>query len=125
MKFESISCDGHCALLQAIRVVCPVIILQRCKFYVQRICRIWFSIKPKSLAGQKLRTIVFRIHLIKGKTELSYGLLELASWDKKYHEYTHYKTANSLTGKYWYTHKLLRRSFSVLLTSLPHLFEYL
>ena len=84
VNIESITCDGHRALLKAIRVVCP-----------------------------------------KTKEELSYWLLGLATWDKTYHEYTHQKTVNPLTGKYWYTHKLLRRSFSVLRTALPHLFEYL
>lgn len=125
VNIESITCDGHRALLKAIRVVCPNITLQRCVIHVQRMCRIWLSSKPKSLAGQELRRIVSKLHLIKTKEELSYWLLGLATWDKTYHEYTHQKTVNPLTGKYWYTHKLLRRSFSVLRTALPHLFEYL
>jgi len=74
---------------------------QRCVIHVQRMLRIWLSSKPKSLAGQELRRIVSTLHLIKTKTELSYWLLELAQWDQKHHNYTHEKTINPDTGKYW------------------------
>lgn len=125
VQIESITCDGHRALLRAIRKVCPEVTLQRCVIHVQRMCRIWLSSKPKSISGQELRKIVSRLHLIQTKQELSFWLLELANWDTRHHQFVHEKTVNPLSGKYWYKHKLLRRSFSVLKSALPHLFNYL
>ncbi|WP_221634890.1 transposase [Microcystis aeruginosa] len=125
VQIESITCDGHRALLRAIRKVCPQVTLQRCVIHVQRMCRIWLSSNPKSIPGQELRRIVSTLHLVQSKQELSYWLLELANWDGRHHEFVHEKTVNPITGKYWYKHKLLRRSFSVLKSALPNLFAYL
>ncbi len=125
VQIESITCDGHRALLRAIRKVCPHVTLQRCVIHVQRMCRIWLSSNPKSISGQELRRIVSTLHLIQSKQELGYWLLELAKWDARHHEFVHEKTVNPITGKYWYKHKLLRRSFSVLKSALPNLFNYL
>lgn len=125
VQIESITCDGHRALLRAIRKVCPHVTLQRCVIHVQRMCRIWLSSNPKSIPGQELRKIVSTLHLIQSKQELSYWLLELANWDRRHHEFVHEKTVNPITGKFWYKHKLLRRSFHVLKSALPNLFAYL
>ena len=125
VQIESITCDGHRALLRAIRKVCPQVTLPRCVIHVQRMCRIWLSSNPKSIPGQELRRIVSTMHLIQSKQKLSYWLLELANWDARHHEFVHEKTVNPITGKYWYKHKLLRRSFSVIMSALPNLFHYL
>ena len=125
VQIESITCDGHRALLRAIRKVCPQVTLQRCVIHVQRMCRIWLSSNPKSIPGQELRRIISTLHLVQSKQELSYWLLELANWDGRHHEFVHEKTVNPITEKYWYKHKLLRRSFSVLKSALPNLFAYL
>lgn len=125
VQIESITCDGHRALLRAIRKVCPHATLQRCVIHVQRMCRIWLSSNPKSISGQELRRIVCTLHLIQSKQELGYWLHELAKWDARHHEFVHEKTVNPIKGKYWYKHKLLRRSFSVLKSALPNLFTYL
>lgn len=85
----------------------------------------WLSSNPKSIPGQEIRRIVSTLHLIQSKQELSYWLLELADWSARHHEFVHEKTVNPITGKYWYKHKLLRRSFSVILSALPNLFHYL
>jgi hypothetical protein len=125
VQIESITCDGHRALLRAIKTVCPEVTLQRCVIHVQRMCRIWLSGKPKSIAGQELRKIISTIHWIKTKQQLSYWLLDLAKWDARFNEFVHEKTVNPITGKYWFKHKLLKRSFSVIKSALPNLFHYL
>jgi hypothetical protein len=125
VQIESITCDGHRALLRAIRKVCPGVTLQRCVIHVQRMCRIWLSSKPKSIPGRELRRIVSTLHLISTRGQLSFWLLDLAHWDARHHGFVHEKTVNPVTGKYWYKHKLLRRSFSVIMTALPRLFHYL
>ncbi|MEP0711903.1 MAG: transposase [Algoriphagus sp.] len=125
VQVESITCDGHRALLRAVKKVCPDVTLQRCVIHVQRMCRIWLSSKPKSIPGQELRRIISTLHLIRTQQQLSFWLLDLANWDARHHEFVHEKTVNPTTGKYWYKHKLLKRSFSVIMSALPNLFHYL
>jgi hypothetical protein len=125
VQIESITCDGHKPLLRAVKKVCPQVTLQRCVIHVQRMCRIWLSSKPKSLAGKELRSIISTLHLIESHHQLSFWLLDLAKWDAQYREFINEKTINPITGKYWFKHKLLRRSFSVIKIALPNLFAYL
>lgn len=125
VQIESITCDGHRALLKAIGEVCPQITLQRCVIHVQRMCRIWLSSRPKSQAGQELRKLVSGLHRVKTLQQSSHWMLELARWDQRHYDFAREKTINPLTGKYWFKHKLLWRSFSVLRSSIPHLFSYL
>lgn len=125
VQIESITCDGHRSLLRAVKKVCPDVTLQRCVIHVQRMCRIWLSSKPKSIPGQELRRIISTLHLIETHHQLSYWLLDLAKWDAQHHEFVNEKTVNPITGKYWFKHKLLRRSFSVIKSALPNLFSYL
>ncbi len=125
VQIESITCDVHRALLRAIRKVFPVVALQRCVIHVQRMCRIWLSGKPKSIPGRELSKIVSTLHLIRTQEQLGFWLLDLANWDDRHHGFVHEKTVNPVTGKYWHKHKLLRRSFSVIMGALPHLFHYL
>lgn len=72
VQFESITCDGHRALLMAIRKVRHQVTPQPCIIHVQRMCRIWLSSRPKSIPGKELRKIVSTIYLITSKQELSY-----------------------------------------------------
>lgn len=45
VSIESVTCDGHRALLKAIKKVLPKIPLQRCLVHIQRDCRIWLTKK--------------------------------------------------------------------------------
>jgi hypothetical protein len=71
VQIGSIDCDGHWAILRAIRKVCSHVTLQRGVFQVQRICTLWLSSNLKSIAGQELRKIVSTLHLIQFKQEHS------------------------------------------------------
>lgn len=61
----SITCDGHKALLKAIKKVFPEVIIQRCVIHIQRMCLIWLTKHPKYQAEIDLRRIVGQIHKIK------------------------------------------------------------
>lgn len=124
VQIESITCDGHKALLKAIRKVCRHVIIQRCLVHIQRMCRIWLTMRPKSQAGIELRSIVNRMHTIKTHEQKNYWLVSLVKWQKEHDLYLKEKSYGP-TGRYWYKHKLLRRSFTVIRRALPDMFQYL
>ena len=124
VQIESITCDGHKSLLKAVRKVCKHVVLQRCLVHIQRMCRIWLTMRPKSQAGNDLRIIVNKLHTIKTVEERNYWLVSLVQWHKQYEDYIKEKSY-SQTGTYWYKHKLLRRSFTVIRRALPDMFHYL
>ncbi|MCK5467189.1 MAG: transposase [Cyclobacteriaceae bacterium] len=125
VQIESITCDGHKALLKAIRHTCPQVAVQRCLIHIQRMCRIWLSNRPKSDAGRDLRRIISQVHLIKESLQRDYWIVSLVRWHETYKEYINQKTINPLTGRYWYTHKMVRRSFMTIKNALPDMFKYL
>ena len=125
VQIESITCDGHKSLLKAVKVVCPDVQLQRCVIHIQRMCRIWLSNKPKSDVGKELRLIISKLHLIQSYHDRDYWIVSLINWYEKHKDFINQKSYNIETGRYWYTHKLIRRSFSVIKRALPEMFKYL
>ena len=124
VQIESITCDGHKSLLKAIRKVSKGVILQRCLVHIQRMCRIWLTMRPKSKAGHDLKIIVNRLHTIKTHDQRDYWLVSLVRWHEQYEDYIKEKSY-SPAGNYWYKHKMLRRSFTVIRRALPNMFHYL
>jgi len=124
VQIESITCDGHKALLKAIRKTCKDVIVQRCLVHIQRMCRIWLTMRPKSQAAADLRVIVNRLHAINTHEQRDYWLASLVKWHTEYESFIKEKS-QGLTGNYWYKHRLLRRSFTVIRRALPDMFHYL
>jgi len=124
VQIESITCDGHKSLLKAIRKVCKHVTLQRCVVHVQRMSRIWLTMRPKSQAANDLRIIINRLHTIKTHDQRDYWVVSLVHWHQQYNDYIKEKSY-SQTGNYWYKHKMLRRSFTVIRRALPDMFHYL
>jgi len=66
VQIESITCDGHKAMLKAIRKAYKRairkaykrVILKPCVIHIQRMCRIWLTQHPKSPLGLELRAII-------------------------------------------------------------------
>jgi hypothetical protein len=125
VQIESITCDGDKSLLKAIKKVCPQVIVQRCLVHIQRQTKIWLTQDPKSIAGIDLRAIINRIHTIKDREQWGYWVVELYQWYEKHKDYLNEKTINQDTGRYWYTHKMVRRSFITIKKALPNMFHYL
>jgi hypothetical protein len=50
---------------------------------------------------------------------------EMNGWYLRHQHYINKKTINLETGRYWYTHKLLRRSYFTIKRALPNMFHYL
>jgi len=125
VQIESITCDGHKSLLKAIRLKCPQVVLQRCLIHIQRMCRIWLSNRPKSEAGKQLLRIVSSVHSIENTIQRDIWIVELVRWYEAHKDFINQKTINPQTGRYWFTHKMVRRSFTVIKKALPNMFNYL
>ncbi|MFL9485742.1 transposase [Chitinophagaceae bacterium LWZ2-11] len=126
VKLESITIDGHKAALKAIRrSLKDSVIVQRCLVHIQRMCLIWLTKYPKHIAGQQLRALVLLLLRIKSENDKLFWINELSSWHLQHKVYLNEKTINEQTGRYWYTHKLLRRSYYLIKRALPNMFHYL
>ncbi len=125
IHIESITTDGHKSVLKAIKKSLPDALVQRCLVHIQRMCLIWITRYPKHLAGQELRRLVLQLLSIKTSNDSLYWTRKFQQWYQYYKEYLNEKTVNQTTGKYWFTHKLLRRSYFTIKRALPNMFHYL
>lgn len=125
IQIESITSDGHKSILKAIKKSMPETIVQRCLVHIQRMCLLWLTQYPKHLAGQELRHLVLLILKIKTENDRIYWTQELQKWHERHKEYLKERTYNTETERYWYTHKLLRRSYTTIKRALPNMFHYL
>jgi transposase-like protein len=125
VQIESITTDGHKSALKAIKKALPDVITQRCLVHSQRMCILWLTRFPKHPAGVGLRTLVLMLLKIKTENDRLWWTRELDAWHKRYKEYLNEKTFNEQTGRYWYTHRLTRRSYFTIKRALPNMFHYL
>ena len=125
VDIESITCDGHPAQLKAIRKVCKHVILQRCVVHIQRMGLIWLRMHPKTIAGMELRRIVSKLHTIDTELKRQHWLVSLIKWHREFESFINEKSTNAKTGRYWFKHKNVRRSFVVIKKALPDMFQYL
>lgn len=125
VQIESITTDGHKSVLKAIKRSLPDVTVQRCLVHIQRMCLLWLTRFPKHSAGIELRRTVLLLLRIKTENDRIFWIRELEHWYARHQAYLQEKTINQLTGKYWYTHKLLRRSYFTIRRALPNMFHYL
>ena len=122
---ESVTTDGHKSAIKAIRKSLPDAVLQRCLVHIQRMCLIWLTRYPKHPSGIELRQLTLQILKIKTKNDRIFWTRQLEEWYKKHKHYLQEKTFNQTTGRYWYTHKMLRRSYYTIKRAYPNMFHYL
>ncbi len=125
IKIKSITSDGNKSSIKAIKKVCPKVPFQRCLVHISRMCRIWLTQHPKHKSGFELKQIAIKIHHIDTEYKKQLWLMELIQWEEEYRDFINQKSYNIETGRYWYTHKLVRRSFMVIKKALPNMFQYL
>ena len=125
VQIESITTDGHKSALKAIRKALPEVRVQRCLVHIQRMCLLWLTRFPKHEAGIELRVLVLMLLKIKTHNDRHYWIDTLELWYEKHQVYLQQKTYNQNTERYWYTHKLLRRSYFTIKRALPNMFHYL
>jgi len=126
IQIESITCDGHKAILKAIRMAFRnQVKVQRCLVHIQRMSRIWLTLEPKSIAGKELLSITQKIYKIDSEFQKQYWLRALYDWDIAHYDFIHEKSINPLTGRIWYKHKMIRRVRRLLINAFPNMFHYL
>jgi transposase-like protein len=125
VQIESITTDGHKSILKAIKKSLPDVLAQRCLVHIQRMCLLWLTRFPKHQAGLELRRLVLQLLRIKTDNDRIYWTRQLNQWHELYKAYLQEKTIHKETGRYWYTHKLLRRSYYTIKRALPNMFHYL
>jgi hypothetical protein len=125
LKIESITTDGHKSILKAIKKSMPDVIVQRCLVHIQRMCLLWLTRYPQHVSGVELRKLVLLLLKIKTNNDKVYWTHELNAWYVRHKNYLQETTRNQQTGRYWYTHKLLRRSYLTIKRALPNMFHYL
>lgn len=122
---ESVTCDGHRALLKAIRKVYPDILIQRCLFHIQRMSRLWLTSRPKSECAQQLLALTQQLVRLNTKSTAYEWMMAVHRWEEKYSAFIHEKSLNPLSGRYWYKHKMIRRVRTLLQRAWLNLFCYL
>ena len=125
VQIESITTDGHKSALKAIRKAHPDVTVQRCLVHIQRMCLLWLTRFPKHESGIELRGLVLLLMKIKTHNDRLHWTDRLELWYKTHKDYLQQKTYNQNTERYWYTHKLLRRSYFTIKRALPNMFHYL
>ncbi|HYO06953.1 MAG TPA: transposase [Phototrophicaceae bacterium] len=125
VQIESITTDGHKSILKAIKKSLPDVTVQRCLVHIQRMCLLWLTRFPKHGAGRQLRQWVLLLLKIKNYNDQLYRTAQLQLWYTQHRDYLQEKTYNERTARYWYTHKLLRRSYFTIKRALPNMFHYL
>lgn len=125
VQIESITTDGHKSALKAIRKALPNVTVQRCLVHIQRMCLLWLTRFPKHESGIELRALVLLLLKIKTHNDRLHWTDRLELWYKIHQDYLQQKTYNQNTERYWYTHKLLRRSYFTIKRALPNMFHYL
>lgn len=125
VQIESITCDGRKSILKAIKKSLPTALVQRCLVHIQRMCLLWLTRYPKHPSGVELRALALLLLKIKTENDRLFWIKELQSWYDRHKDYLKEKTYNAQTERYWYTHKLLRRSYFTIHRALPNMFHYL
>jgi transposase-like protein len=68
IQIDSITCDGHRAILKAAKKVFKgTVPVQRCLVHIQRMSKIWLTKEPQSQAGKQLLRISQQIHKIENE----------------------------------------------------------
>jgi len=125
VQIESITTDGHKSILKAIKKSLPDIHAQRCLVHIQRMCLLWLTRFPKHKSAIELRQLVLMLLKIKTNNDKIYWMKNVEEWYQKHKNYLMEKTYNQKTERYWYTHKLVRRSYYTIKRALPNMFHYL
>ena len=102
VDIASITCDGHKALLKAIRKVYPDTLIQRCLIHIKRQSGTWLTPHPKTPAAYDLLGLSKRITTLKSYDQSNEWLIDFHHWYELYKSYINEKTFNQATGRYWY-----------------------
>ncbi len=124
IQIESVTCDGAANILKAVRKVCPEAVLQRCTVHIAREITTWLTHKPKSDAARNLLELVRLLGQVETNEQAQLWTRAFIDWYRKYELFINERTVDDQTCRWWYTHKMLRRSAWHIRRALPEMFAY-
>lgn len=124
IEIESVTCDGASNIIRAVQEVCPEAIIQRCTFHIANEICTWLTKKPKSDAARELRQLARCLSSVENHNHAQLWLREFIDWYNKYEEYINEKSVDEISGRWWYTHKMLHRSCTHIKRAIPNMFNY-
>ncbi len=125
VEVYSITCDGHKAILKAIKKAYPDVLIQRCLVHIKRQVKNYLSTSPKTQEAKELLQISRRITAIKTQEQCGLWLLDFKIWCDHNEAYVMQKSFNIESKRYWYTHKNLHAAYTLILKAIPNMFHYL
>jgi len=120
---EVVICDAQRGLLKAIREVWPTVQIQRCLIHVVRQACTWLTRNPQTRAGRELLVLVHELSYIQTKRQKRRWVRKFWRWDK-HHDSFLKERSYSPSGRWWYTHRRLRGTRSLIKNALPELFRF-
>jgi len=123
IKPTVVVCDGQRGLLKAIHSTWPKIMVQRCLIHIVRQASAWLTQHPKTKAGKHLLLLVKELRHIRTRRQKRRWIRKYRKWDKKYTTFLKEKSY-SWQGRWWYTHRRLRGTRSLIENAIPDLFRF-
>ena len=124
IEIESVTCDGATNIIKAVQEVCPEAIIQRCTFHIANEICTWLTKKPKSDAAKELRQLACMLSKVDNHKHAQLWMRDFVDWYTKYEEYINEKSVDEITGRWWYTHRMLNSSRTHIKRSLTNMFNY-
>jgi len=116
-------CDGQRGLLKAIHEVWPQVKIQRCLIHVVRQASNWLTQNPQTKAGQDLLVLVKQLPQIQTKRQKRRWIRAFRYWCKQHDKFLK-ERSYSFSGRWWYTHRILRGNRSLIKNAIPDLFRF-
>ncbi len=120
---EVVVCDAQRGLLKAIREVWSQVMIQRCLIHIVRQACAWLTQNPKTKAGRELLVLVKELPRIQTKRQKRRWVRRYWRWYRR-HEVFLKERSHCPSGRWWYTHRRLRGTRSLLKNALPDLFRF-
>ena len=121
----AVTCDGKRAIIKAVEKVYPTATIQRCLVHVQRMVRLWLTRKPKLQAARELRYLIGLLHHIRGVVEQHMWVIAFEQWYKRHKVLIEEKVRHEPTQRWWYKHRQLRRSATMVKRALSDMFHFI
>jgi len=116
-------CDGQRGMLKAIREIWPNAHIQRCIVHIIRQSCAWLTRNPRTRAGHELLILVRLLSLIRTKRQKRRWIRAFRYWNRRHTPFLKERTY-SMSGRWWYTHRKLRGTRSLLRNAIPDLFRF-
>lgn len=120
---STVVCDGQRGLLKAIHEVWPKAQIQRCLVHIIRQSMQWLTRRPKTRAGCELRVLVLQLSGVRTRRQKRRWIRAFRYWCRRHNRFLKERTQGP-NGRWWYTHRKLRGTRSLLRNAIPDLFRF-